>query len=227
MRPALRLAALMKAPAVFLFTHDGIGVGEDGPTHQPVEHLMSLRLIPGLLVLRPADAWETLYAWEAAVRTRRPACLALSRQKLPLLTQFRNRAAEGVKRGGYILREAVETPDVELIATGSEVSLALEAADLLDKKGIAARVVSMPSFELFREQPAAYREKVLSPGTPKLAVEAGRTAGWKDLAGTETSALGVETFGKSAPAGQVYADAGLTAQKVAGEAASLAKGRGR
>ncbi|MEW5905449.1 MAG: transketolase [Elusimicrobiota bacterium] len=223
MRPALRLAALMQAPAVFVFTHDGIGVGEDGPTHQPVEHLMSLRLIPGLLVLRPADAWETLYAWEAAVRTRRPACLALSRQKLPLLTQFRAKAAEGVGRGGYILKEAVETPDVELIATGSEVSLALEAAGLLDARGIAARVVSMPSFELFREQPAAYREKVLSPGTPKLAIEAGRTAGWKDLAGTETSAMGVETFGKSAPAAQVYADAGLTAQKVAGEAAALAK----
>ncbi|HBE88057.1 MAG TPA: transketolase [Elusimicrobia bacterium] len=225
MRPALRLAALMKAPAVFVFTHDGIGVGEDGPTHQPVEHLMSLRLIPGLLVLRPADAWETLYAWEAAVRTRRPACLALSRQKLPLLTQFRSRAAEGVKRGGYILKEAVETPDVELIATGSEVSLALEAAGLLDAKGIAARVVSMPSFELFREQPAGYREKVLSPGTPKLAVEAGRTVGWKDLAGTETAALGVETFGKSAPAGQIYAAMGLTAQRIAEEAAALAKGR--
>lgn len=223
MRPALRLAAVMNAPAVFVFTHDSIGVGEDGPTHQPVEHLMSLRLIPGLLVLRPADAWETLYAWEAAVRTRRPACLALSRQKLPLLTQYRNKAAEGVKRGGYILKEAVETPDVELIATGSEVSLALEAAGLLDSKGIAARVVSMPSFELFREQPADYRDKVLSPGTPKLAVEAGRTAGWKDLAGPETAAMGVETFGKSAPAGKIYADMGLTAQRIAEEAAALTR----
>ncbi len=131
MRPALRLAALMKVPSVFVFTHDSIGLGEDGPTHQPVEHLMSLRLIPGLLVLRPADAWETLHAWEAAVRLKRPACLALSRQKLPLYTQYREKIAEGVKRGAYLLRGPSTVPALELIATGSEVSLAFEAAAIL------------------------------------------------------------------------------------------------
>jgi len=224
MRPAIRLAAIMQSPSIFVFTHDSIGLGEDGPTHQPVEHLMSLRLIPGLLVLRPADAWETLYAWETAVRTKRPTCLALSRQKLPLYTQYREKIAEGVKRGAYLLRGPSTVPSIELIATGSEVSLAFEAAALLEKQGIAARIISAPSFELFREQDKAYRDSVMIPGLPKLCLEAGRTVGWADLAGPDSEAMGINTFGKSAPAAQVYANLGLTAEKVAEAAKKMVKG---
>ncbi|MCM2266157.1 MAG: transketolase [Elusimicrobiales bacterium] len=223
MRPALRLAALMQTPAVFVFTHDSIGVGEDGPTHQPVEHLMSLRLIPGLLVLRPADAWETLYAWELAVRSRRPACLALSRQKLPLMTQYREKIAAGLKRGAYLLRGPSTVPSVELIASGSEVSMLFEAAALLEKDGIAARIISVPSFELFREQEQAYKDSVFLPNLPKLAVEAGRSVGWTELLGTEVSTIGVETFGKSAPAGHAYAALGITPEKIAAAARKLVK----
>ncbi len=223
MRPAIRLAALMQCPSIFVFTHDSIGVGEDGPTHQPVEHLMSLRLIPGLLVLRPADAWETLYAWEAAVRGKRPACLALSRQKLPLMTQYKEKIAAGVKRGAYLLRGPSTVPSIELIATGSEVALLFEAAALLEKDGIAARIVSVPSFELFREQDLAYKDTVFLPNLPKLAVEAGRGTGWTELVGTEVEVLGVETFGKSAPAAQAYAALGLTAEKIAAAARKLVK----
>jgi len=223
MRPALRLAAVMNAPSIFVFTHDSIGVGEDGPTHQPVEHLMSLRLIPGLLVLRPADAWETLHAWEAAVRLKRPACLALSRQKLPLLTQYREKIAAGVARGAYLLRGPSTTPAVELIASGSEVSLLFEVAALLEKYGVAARIISVPSFELFREQDQTYKDSVFVPGLPKVAVEAGRSIGWKDLIGAPVTVLGVETFGKSAPAGQIYAALDLTAEKIAAAAKKLVK----
>ena len=223
MRPALRLAAMMQAPAVFVFTHDSIGVGEDGPTHQPVEQLMSLRLIPGLLVLRPADAWETLYAWEAAVRSKRPACLALSRQKLPLMTQYREKIAAGVKRGAYLLRGPSTVPSIELIASGSEVSLLFEAAALLEKSSIGARIISVPSFELFREQEKAYRDSVFLPNLPKLAVEAGRGIGWMELVGADVEVIGVETFGRSAPAEQAYAALGLTAEKIAAAARKLVK----
>ena len=223
MRPALRLAALMQTPAVFVFTHDSIGVGEDGPTHQPVEHLMSLRLIPGLLTLRPADAWETLYAWEVAVRSKRPACLALSRQKLPLMTAYREKIAAGLKRGAYLLRGPSIVPSVELVASGSEVSLLFEAAALLEKENIGARIISAPSFELFREQDKAYRDSVFIPELPKVAVEAGRGTGWKEFVGGDVEVLGVETFGKSAPAGQVYAALGLTAARIAETAKKMLK----
>ena len=184
---------------------------------------MSLRLIPGLLVLRPADAWETLYAWEAAVRGKRPACLALSRQKLPLMTQYKEKIAAGVKRGAYLLRGPSTVPSVELIASGSEVPMLFEAAALLEKDGIAARIVSVPSFELFREQDQAYRDTVFLPNLPKLAVEAGRGIGWTDLVGTDVAVIGVETFGKSAPAAQAYAALGVTAEKIAAAARKLVK----
>ena len=223
MRPAIRLAAVMNIPSIFVFTHDSIGVGEDGPTHQPVEHLMSLRLIPGLVVLRPGDAWETLYAWEAAVRLKRPVCLALSRQKLPLYTQYREKIAEGVKRGAYLLRGPSTVPSLELVASGSEVSLAFEAAALLEKQGIAARIISAPSLELFREQDQAYRDSVMIPGLPKLCLEAGRTIGWADFAGPDSHAVGIDTFGKSAPASKAYAALGLTAEKVAEAARKMVK----
>ena len=223
MRPAIRLAAIMQAPSIFVFTHDSIGLGEDGPTHQPVEHLMSLRLIPGLLVLRPADAWETLYAWEIAVRDGRPTCLALSRQKLPLMTQYREKIAAGLKRGAYLLRGPSTVPSIELIASGSEVSLLFEAAALLEKDGIAARIISVPSFALFKEQDKAYRDSVFMPNLPKLAVEAGRSIGWVDLVGTEVEVIGVDTFGKSAPAGKVYEALGLTAEAIAAKAKKMVK----
>ncbi|MDA8130312.1 MAG: transketolase [Elusimicrobia bacterium] len=223
MRPALRLAALMKAPAVFVFTHDSIGVGEDGPTHQPVEHLMSLRLIPDLTVLRPADAWETLYAWEAAVRSGRPACLALSRQKLPLMGQYREKIAAGVKRGAYLLRGPSIVPSVELVGSGSEVQLLFEAAALLEKEGIGARIISVPSFELFLGQDKAYRDSVFIPELPKVAVEAGRSAGWRDLIGGDVETVGVETFGKSAPAEKAYEALGLTARRIAETARKMVK----
>jgi len=223
MRPAIRLAAIMQSPSIFVFTHDSIGLGEDGPTHQPVEHLMSLRLIPGLLVLRPADAWETLYAWETAVRTKRPTCLALSRQKLPLMTQYREKIAAGMKRGAYLLRGPSTVPSIELIGTGSEVSLLFEAAALLEKDGIAARIISVPSFELFREQDQAYKDALFLPNLPKLAVEAGRTIGWTELVGTEVEVIGVDTFGRSAPAKDVYAALGVTAEKIAAKAKKMVK----
>jgi len=223
MRPAIRLAALMQTPSIFVFTHDSIGLGEDGPTHQPVEQLMSLRLIPGLLVLRPADAWETLYAWETAVRLKRPACLAFTRQKLPLMTQYREKIAAGFKRGAYLLRGPSTVPSIELIASGSEVSTLFEAAALLEKDGIAARIISVPSFELFREQDKAYRDSVFLPNLPKLAVEAGRSIGWTDLVGTEVEVMGVETFGRSAPTAQVYAAMGLTAETIAAKAKKMVK----
>ena len=223
MRPAIRLAALMRIPSLFVFTHDSIGVGEDGPTHQPVEHLMSLRLIPGLLVLRPGDAWETLYAWETALRDGRPACLALSRQKLPLMTQYREKIAAGFKRGAYLLRGPSIVPSVELAASGSEVSLLFEAAALLEKEGIGARIISVPSFELFREQDKAYRDSVFIPELPKVAVEAGRGAGWRDLIPGDVEVVGVETFGKSAPAPKAYEALGVTAKKIAETAKRMIK----
>ena len=223
MRPAIRLAAIMQSPSIFVFTHDSIGLGEDGPTHQPVEHLMSLRLIPNLLVLRPADAWETLYCWEIAVRSKRPTCLALSRQKLPLMTQYKEKIAAGVKRGAYLLRGPSTVPSIELIATGSEVSTLFEAAALLEKDGIAARIISVPSFELFREQDQAYKDSLFLANLPKLAVEAGRSIGWTDLVGTEVETIGIDTYGKSAPAADAYKALGLTAETIAAKARKMVK----
>ena len=220
MRPAIRMAALMGIPSIFVFTHDSIGVGEDGPTHQPVEHLMSLRLIPGLTVLRPADAYETFYAWETALHLNKPVCLALSRQKLPVLSAYADRIKAGVKRGAYALEDGGPSPAVELISTGSEVCLALEAAKILNTRGIAAKVVSMPSAEIFALQDESYKNSVLKPGVAKLAVEAGRTQGWKDIAGG-AGAMGIETFGKSAPAEKIYAAFGLTPENIAHEAEKM------
>lgn len=222
-RPAIRLAAMMQAPSIFLFTHDSIGVGEDGPTHQPIEHLMSLRLIPGLTVLRPADAWETLHAWEVAVRSAKPVCMALSRQKLPLYTMYRRKIADGVKRGAYLLRGPSIVPQIELIASGSEVQLLFEAAAILEKKGIGARIISIPSFELFKEQDQEYKDSVFIPNMPKIAVEAGRTTGWSDMLGYETAAMGIDQFGRSAPAEKIYAELDLTAEKIAETAINLLK----
>jgi transketolase len=218
-RPSIRLSALMKLPVVFVFTHDSIGVGEDGPTHQPVEHLAVLRAMPGVTVIRPADAYETRAAWQAALSRRGPAVLALSRQELPILHPDDYPAlAEGVRRGGYILAEAPGgEPEAVILATGSEVSLALAARQLLaDRGGRRVRVVSLPSWEIFEEQPEDYRETVLPPGlTRRLAVEAGLSMGWHRYVGAAGRVLSIENYGASAPAARLFLEFGFTPEKVA------------
>ncbi|MBB5084309.1 transketolase [Nonomuraea endophytica] len=224
MRPAVRLAALMKLPVTYVWTHDSIGLGEDGPTHQPVEHLWALRAIPGLDVVRPADANETVFAWKAVLEhTDRPAALALTRQNLPV---YEGTSAEGVKRGGYVLREASDgQPRVILIATGSEVELAVEGRELLEAQGITARVVSMPCVEWFNGQDSAYRQSVLPPSVKaRVAVEAGIALGWREFVGEAGETVSLEHFGASAPYKTLYEQFGLTAERVAAAAkASLAK----
>jgi transketolase len=215
MRPSIRLAALMKLRVIYVFTHDSIGVGEDGPTHQPVEHLVALRAIPNVLVVRPADANEVAMAWRLALqRTDGPTAIILSRQNVPTLDRSGLGAAEGVLRGGYILRDA-ESAQALIIATGSEVAVALAAADQLEAEGIAVRVVSMPCRELFDQQEAWYREKVLpSSITVRVAIEAGRSLGWERYVGCEGTIIGVDRFGASAPFQRIYAEFGLTAERI-------------
>ncbi len=208
MRPAVRLAALMGIRPIYVWTHDSIALGEDGPTHQPIEHLMSLRAMPRLTVIRPADAFETAWAWRAALTCNEgPVALVLTRQKVANVT---GEKAEGLLRGGYVLREASNAKGT-LLATGSEVELALAAADRLAEEGLAVRVVSLPSFELFERQDPAYREAVLGP-RPRLVVEAGVTLGWERYA---DAALGIDRFGASAPGPEVYARLGFTPEAVA------------
>ena len=179
MRPAVRLAAIMKLPVIYVFTHDSIGLGQDGPTHQPVEHLMSLRLIPGLTVIRPADAAETVEAWRVAVESRSgPTALILSRQSLPVLNRHALTSARNLSKGAYILKEAAGQIDIMLIASGSEVQIALAAAEILESQNKKVRVISMPSWELFEKEPEAYRRRVLPAGVyNRIAIEAGATSG--------------------------------------------------
>jgi transketolase len=218
MRPAIRLAALMELPVIYVFTHDSIGVGEDGPTHQPIEHVMALRAIPNLTVIRPADSTETAAAWLAALENHHgPTALVLTRQNLPNL----GGKVDQARRGGYILAEAtgaggeVVTPDVILIATGSEAQLATRARELLAMDGVAARVVSMPSWELFAHQPEAYRENVLPAAvTARVSVEAGVTLGWERYVGLRGESVGIDRFGASAPYKVVYEQLGVTAEAV-------------
>ncbi len=206
MRPALRLAALMHAPSIFVFTHDSIGLGEDGPTHQPVSQLLSLRAIPNLLVIRPADANETVAAWKIALQQRKPVALVFSRQKLPVLNQERYPIADGVPRGAYILVDSeAQPPQIVLIGTGSEVHLALASRERLAREGIGARVVSMPSWELFDAQPPEYRRQVISKEIPKLAIEAGVSLAWCKYVGENGDVIGLDRFGASAP-GEVVMD---------------------
>ena len=224
MRPAMRLAALMGQRVIFLFTHDSVGLGEDGPTHEPVEQLMGVRAIPNTVVLRPADANETVAAWKLAIERRDgPTILALSRQNLPVLNGLTTAMAEGVKRGAYVLWEADGAPVLILIATGSEVSIALDAAKTLEGRGIKARVVSMPSWELFEAQSPDYREQVLPAGlTRRISVEAGVTLGWSRYVGPSGVSIGVDRFGASAPGKDVYQYLGLTPERVVEEAEHLA-----
>ncbi|GII51665.1 transketolase [Planotetraspora thailandica] len=225
MRPAVRLAALMKLPVTYVWTHDSIGLGEDGPTHQPIEHLWALRAIPGLDVVRPADANETAAAWKVILEhDDRPAALALTRQNLPVYEGTDD--VDKVARGGYVLQDASNgQPEVVLIGTGSEVEIAVEARAILESQGIAARVVSMPCVEWFREQDAAYRQTVIPSGVKaRVAIEAGISLGWHEFVGDAGEVLSLEHFGASAPYKTIYEQFGLTADRlVAAAKASLAK----
>ncbi len=228
MRPPVRLAALMGIRVIYIFSHDSVGLGQDGPTHQPVEQLIGLRAVPGLVTLRPADATETVEAWRIAMERRYgPTALVLTRQDLPVLDRTRLAPAAGLRRGGYVLWQAQEQPglDVIIIGTGSEVHVALEAGLRLDREGIAARVVSLPSWELFDAQPREYRDEVLPPGlTRRISVEAASPRGWRDYVGPEGVVIGVGRFGASAPGEVVMARLGITADHVIEEARKLCPG---
>ncbi|AUO22917.1 transketolase [Pseudomonas sp. NC02] len=215
MKPPIRLAAIMELPVVFVFTHDSIGVGEDGPTHQPIEHLTQLRATPGLLTLRPGDANETLEAWKIALaQTHRPTCVVLSRQNLPTLDRTKYAAASGTSRGAYVLAGA-DKPQVILMATGSEVSLAVEAYEQLKTEGVAAQVVSMPSWELFEEQDQAYRDSVLPPAVKaRLVVEQAGPLGWDRYVGQTGAKVVMNSFGASAPLSKLQAKFGFTLDNV-------------
>lgn len=228
MRPAIRLGSLMGQQIIYVFTHDSIGVGEDGPTHQPIEQLMALREIPGLVVSRPADATETVEAWRAAMsRQDGPTVMAFTRQNLPVLDRSKLNPATGVLKGGYILWESSSSPQVVIIATGSEVHIALEAGQTLEGEGIAARVVSMPSWELFDVQPKEYRDQVLPPSLrARVSVEAGTTKGWERYVGLDGVSVGMTGYGASAPAGVLYQKFGITAERVAEESRKLVNGAG-
>lgn len=211
MRGSIRLSALMQLTSIWVFTHDSICVGEDGPTHEPIEQVPSLRLIPGLKVYRPADAKETFACWQSAVERGEPSCLILTRQKLPNVAS--DQVFEEVSKGGYVLAD-VENPEIVLLATGSEVGLAKEAAGQLNTDGIATRVVSMPSVELFREQDIDYQNSVLPPSVPVVAIEAGATAGWYEFAGSEGLVIGLDRFGESGPFEVVYPHLGFNAARI-------------
>ncbi|MCC6826541.1 MAG: transketolase [Acidobacteria bacterium] len=229
MRPAVRIAALSHARSIFVFTHDSIGLGEDGPTHQSVEHLAALRAIPNLALIRPCDAHEVREAWRAALlRSDAPTALALSRQKAALVDRKKFADAKGLHKGGYVLAEAenmtgkAAAPKLILIATGTEVGLALDAREQLNAAGVATRVVSMPCWEFFDEQPQKYRDEVLPPRvTARLAVEAGVPLGWHKYVGDKGDILGVTRFGESAPAADVFRDFGFTVENVVAKAKKL------
>lgn len=215
-RPAVRLSALMEQRVIYVFTHDSIGLGEDGPTHQPVEHLAALRAIPGLVVLRPGDANETAYAWLAALqRSHGPTALALSRQNVSTIDRSKAAPARGVLQGAYVLIEPSDDPQVILMASGSELGLVVEAADVLASEGIAARVVSFPSWELFKDQPEDYRKEVLPKAvTARVAVEAGVSQGWERWVGERGEIISIDRFGASAPYEEIYQNLGLTVENV-------------
>ncbi len=230
MRGSMRLSALMGVPVVYVLTHDSIGLGEDGPTHQPIEHLAALRAIPNMTVIRPADANEVSVAWKIALTNSGPTVLALTRQNLPVYDRTAEGmgGAEGVARGGYVMYEAA--PDgvqVALIATGSEVEIAFNAAKQLAGEGIGVRVVNLASWELFAAQDAAYRAEVLPPDVPKLAIEAGVTFGWERWVGNDPrkgAVMGIDRFGASAPYKRVYAEFGLTPEAAVAKAKTLIQG---
>jgi len=223
-RPAIRLSALMELPTIFVFSHDAMGDGEDGPTHQPVEHLVSLRAIPGLTVLRPADANEVVEAYRHVMQLRhRPAALALSRQALPTFDRRKYAPASGLARGAYVMAEPPKgTPQIILIASGSEVSLAVQAYEALTSQGVRARLISMPSWDIFESQPQAYREEVLPPKVmARLAIEQGSVLGWDRYVGPEGRVIGMKTFGSSAPLKELQRKFGFEPDRVVAAAKEL------
>jgi transketolase len=217
MRPPMRLSAMMGCKVIYIFTHDSIGIGQDGPTHQPVEQLASLRAVPDLVVIRPSDANEVREAWIAALERDGPTALILTRQNLPVLDRGRYASAKGLHKGAYVLWQArEEKPDVILIATGSEVHVALRAAEILAREGVNPRVVAMPSWELFEAQPEEYRREVLPQAVrARVAVEAGVGLGWERYVGPEGAIVSVERFGASAPGAEVLERFGFTPENVA------------
>jgi transketolase len=225
MRPPMRLAAMMKLHVIYVFTHDSIALGEDGPTHQPVEQLLGLRSIPNMLVIRPADANETAAAWRVAIEhTDGPVALALTRQHVPILDpQKYPQIPLGVRSGGYVLEHASGNtlPDITLIATGSEVQLAIAARERLEEQGIRACVVSLPCWNLFDKQPDEYKETVLPPGIPMLAIEAGTSLGWRPYVGPGIATISVDRFGASAPGETVLREYGFTVEHVIQKALSV------
>ena len=221
-KPALRIGAIMEVPSLFVFTHDSIGVGEDGPTHEPIEHLMALRAVPHMTDFRPADANETAACWRLALERKGPCFFALTRQDLPVIDAAKRDLYASVSRGAYVLEDAAN-PQVILIGTGSEVWTALDAAKLLAGEGIRARVVSFPSWRIFEEQSTEYRASVLLAGVPKLAVEAGATLGWWKYVGSGGDVVGLDRFGASAPGPKAMAELGFTAENVAARAKKLVK----
>jgi transketolase len=223
MRPPIRLAALMNIPTIFVFTHDSIAVGEDGPTHEPIEQLISLRAIPNITLIRPADANETREAWKYILNNRRgPVILVLTRQKLPILDQKKFESAKNLIKGAYIVSPAKTSAQVILIATGSEVSLAIAAQEKLAEKNIIASVVSMPSWELFDAEPQEYKDKVLPPSIKnRLVIEAGSPRGWRDYVGTEGDIIGINRYGASAPGPIVQEKLGFSVENVVNHALAL------
>jgi transketolase len=216
MRPAIRLASLMELPVTYVFTHDSIGLGEDGPTHQPVEQLMSMRLIPHLVVIRPADANETAEAWRLAMQsTKHPVALALTRQAVPTFDRSKYAGAEGVRRGAYVLADSSGQPEAILLGSGSEVQLCLKAYEELTKEGVRVRVVSMPSWELFKQQSAEYRDSVLPPNvSARIAVEAGTGQGWSEYVGPHGRVIAQNDFGASAPIKDLLPHFGFTSDGI-------------
>jgi transketolase len=225
MRAAIRLSALMDQPVIYVFTHDSIGLGEDGPTHQPIEQLMSLRMIPRLVVIRPADANETAEAWRVAMQSKeRPVALVLTRQAVPTFDRTKYASAEGLRRGAYILADSQGEPQVILMATGSEVQLCLQAHEQLVAEGIRSRVVSVPSWELFKQQSEEYQDSVIPPRVhARVAVEAGTGLGWREYVGSEGRVIARYDFGASAPIKDLLTHFGFTAERVASEARALIK----
>ena len=223
-KPSIRIAALSQIPSIFVFTHDSIGLGEDGPTHQPIEHLAALRATPNVYVFRPADANETAYCWKAAIqKDNAPSVMVLTRQNLPTLDRSVYNAASGSEKGAYILKEAGSgTPDLILMATGSEVEIIVKAAEILEDKGVATRVVSMPCIDLFEEQTDSYKESILPPDvTARLSIEASSPYGWHKYTGSRGIVMGIDRFGESAPYEEVYEHLGLTVDKVVENGLSL------
>jgi transketolase len=222
MRPSIRLAALTHLRPIYVFTHDSIGLGEDGPTHQPIEQLAALRAIPNMTVIRPSDATEVVEAWRAAIAHRNgPVALVLTRQKVAVVDRTKYAAASGLHKGGYVLADSDDRPDVVLMGTGSEVEIVLGAFERLKADGRKPRAVSMPCLEFFAEQSRSYRDSVLPPGVPRLVVEAAVTQSWYRWAGDRGLIMGIERFGESAPYQRIYREFGLTVDDVVHVATSL------